>query len=469
MKKSIILFTFLMIANLAFSQLDRHWVGTLEIQGTKLRIIFHIQKAEDKYTATFDSPDQNAYGLPTEEVIFNNPIVIIKIPMIGGVFNGQMNNDNNEISGTFKQGGLSIPLSLKTEEAETSKSLRPQTPMKPYPYYSKEVIIENTKDNIQLAGTLTLPDSVGMYPIAILISGSGSQDRDETIFGHKPFLVLADYLTRNGIGVLRFDDRHYGKPPEILFNTTPMDIANDVESCIDFLKANKQLMKNSLALIGHSEGGLTASIVAARNSDLAFIVLLATPGIIGEEILYSQTKEMIGDMIEGVTEQEVEKQIKLRKDLIDVLNNEPDKQIASENLREILNRDLSISINHEVADTVKEIENTIDIFNSDMFRFFISYDPINDLRKVTCPVLSLIGEKDKQVSSKQNLPVIESILKESRNDNYMVKEIPNVNHLFQTAITGKVTEYGEIEETISTDVLLLILCWINDLRLGNSE
>lgn len=460
MKKSILLFTFLMITNLAFSQLDRQWNGASEIQGTKLRIIFHIQKVDEKYTATFDSPDQNAYGLPTEEVIFNNPGVIIKIPIIGGVFKGQMSDDNTEISGRLKQGELSIPLNLKAVDSETGSVARPQTPKKPYPYYSRELIIQNTKDNIQLAGTLTLPDSIGMYPIVVLISGSGSQDRDETIFGHKPFLVLADYLTRNGIGVLRFDDRHYRKPPELLFNTTPDDIANDVESCINFLQSHNHVLKNSIGLIGHSEGGLSASIVAARNSDLAYIVLLASSGIEGEEIIYAQTMAIF----ETLTEEEKKEQVELRRELINVLKIEPDKEIAIEMLSEILNRDLSITIQHEVADTIQEIENSIEIFNSDMFRFFISYDPVNDLRKITCPVLALIGEKDIQVSSQENLPVIESILKESGNDNYMVKEIPNVNHLFQTAITGKVTEYGEIEETISPDVLALILSWIKDLE-----
>jgi len=454
-----------MIANLAFSQLDGNWNGTLEVQGAKLKIVFHIQKTKDMYSATFDSPYQNAYGIPVEEVVLNESNVIIKIPAIGAVFNGQMNNGNNELIGTFKQGGLSTPLTLKAIEAETGKSERPQTPKKPYPYFSKDVIIENTKNNIQLAGTLTLPDSVRKFPVVILISGSGSQDRDETIFGHKPFLVLADYLTKKGIGVLRFDDRHYGKSTEMLFNTTAGDIANDVESCVNFLQSHNHVLKNSIGLIGHSEGGLSASIVSARNPNIAFTILLATPGIIGEEIVYAQLKETIG----GLTEQELEQQIKLRKDVIKVLNNEPDKQIAAEKLREILNNDLSVTLYYEAKDTIQEIDNTIEIFNCDMYRFFISYNPINDLKKIACPVLALIGEKDIQVPPNQNLPAIESALREGKSVNYMVKEIANVNHMFQTAKTGKTSEYAEIEETISPDVLSLILGWINDLRLGDRE
>lgn len=457
MKKSLIILFCLLLNNIAFSQLAGEWKGILEIQGAKLRIVFHIQKAENEYSATFDSPDQNAYGLSIEKVIFNKPDVAIKIPMIGAIYNGKMNSNNNEIIGTFEQGGLSIPLNLELIESESSKSDRPQTPKEPYPYFSKEVLIENTKDNIRLAGTLTLPDSIGKYPVAILISGSGPQDRDESIFGHKPFLVIADYLTKNGIGVLRFDDRGVGKSTGDFYSATTADFATDVKSCIQFLKTQKNVSPDKIGLIGHSEGGIIATMVAANNKDIAYIVLMAGSGISGEEIIYAQTEKMYQDL----DSHDIEKQVKLRRDLISVIKSETNKELARKNLEKILNNNLDVLSLHPIQDTVQLINNTVTVFNSDWYRFFINYNPAEDLEKINCPVLALIGEKDIQVLPEQNLPAIEEALKKGGNNNYLVKEIQNVNHLFQTANTGKVNEYGEIEETISPNVLALISDWIS--------
>ena len=455
MKKSLIILLCVLLSNIAFSQLAGEWKGTMEIQGAKLRIVFHIQKAQDKYSAKFDSPDQNAYGLSIDEVLFNKPDVAIKIPMIGAIYNGKMNGNKNEIIGTFEQGGLSIPLNLELIESESS-TVRPQTPKKPYPYFSKEVLIENITDNIQLAGTLTLPDSIGKYPVAILISGSGPQDRDETIFGHKPFLVLADYLTKNGIGVLRFDDRGVGKSTGDFYSATTTDFATDVKSCIQFLKAQNNVFPDKIGLIGHSEGGIVATMIAANNSNIAYVVSMAGSGISGEEIIYAQTEKMFQDL----DSQNIEKQVKLRRDLISVIQSENNKELARKKLEEILNNNLNVLSIQPIQDTVQLINNAVTVFNSDWYRFFINYNPSEDIEKITCPVLALIGEKDIQVLPEQNLPAIEEALKNGGNNNYLVKEIQNVNHLFQTANTGKVNEYGEIEETISPEVLALISDWI---------
>lgn len=456
MKKSLIILIFALLSQFAFCQLEGEWNGTLDIQGTKLRIVFHIEKSENQFKATFDSPDQNAFGLRVEEVLFKESEVVIKIPMIGATFNGEMNNDKNEIHGTFEQGGLSIPLNLKIVKSESSKIHRPQTPQEPYPYYSKEVFIENAIDKIKLAGTLTLPDSVGKYPVVILITGSGPQDRDETIFGHKPFLVIADHLTKKGIGVLRFDDRGVGKSTGDFYSATTADFATDVKSCILFLKKQKNVLPNSIGLIGHSEGGITATMVAANNNDLAYVVLLAGSGISGEEIIYAQTEKMFQDL----NKIDIEKQVKLRRDLISIIQSEPDKEIAAKKLKEILNNNLDVLSLQPIQDTIQLINNTISVFNGDWFRFFINYNPATDIEKITCPVLALIGEKDIQVLPEQNIPAIEEALIKGENRKYMIKEIESVNHLFQTAYSGKVSEYGEIEETISPNVLTLISDWI---------
>jgi hypothetical protein len=194
-----------------FSQISKNWKGTLDVNGMKLNLVFHIQKELDVYKGTFDSPDQNAFGLPIDEVIIADTIVSFKMSMIGAKYSGILSSDKMKMTGTFEQQGNTFPLILKVDISGENSLVRPQTPKPPYPYFSKEVIIQNFEDSIKLAGTLTLPDTIQKHPVVILISGSGPQDRDETIFGHKPFLVLADYLTRKGIGVLRFDDRGIGK------------------------------------------------------------------------------------------------------------------------------------------------------------------------------------------------------------------------------------------------------------------
>lgn len=460
MKKLFIFLFSLLFTTISYSQLDKQWNGTIEIQGIKLKIVFHIQKTDGKYTATFDSPDQNAYGLACDEVLLNESKVTIKMPVIGAVFDGQLNSTNNEISGSFKQGGQSFPLKLVITEAGDAVLFRSQTPKKPYTYFSKEVFIENRKDKIQLSGTLTLPDSAGAYPVCILISGSGPQDRDESIFGHKPFLVLSDYLTNRGIGVLRFDDRGVGKSTGDFYKATTTNFASDVESCIEFLSTQKNVLSNEIGLIGHSEGGIIATMLAGKNKNIAYVVLLAGSGIPGEEIIYAQT-EMMFQELDKIA---IEKQVKLRRDLISVIKTETNKELAGENLEKILKNNLEVLSIQPIQDTVRLIKNTVMVFNSDWFRFFINYNPANDLTKVTCPVLALIGEKDFQVLPKQNLTAIKNALQKGGNKNFLVKEIPNANHLFQTSKTGKITEYSEIEETISPDVLDLVANWIIDLK-----
>ena len=337
--------------------------------------------------------------------------------------------------------------------------IRPQTPLEPYPYYSQDIIIENIKDSIQLAGTITLPDSVGRYPVAILISGSGPHERDATHYGHKTFLVIADYLTKNGIGILRFDDRGAGNSTGNFYAATLADFTHDVESCFQYLQSHKNVLPDKIGLIGHSEGGSVAVMVAGNNKNIAFVVLMASPGISGDKIVYAQTEHFYQDL-DSVGRL---KQVNLRRQLINVLKY-LEQDIAAGALWDILveNRKL-LSMLHQ--DTLFEINNIVAYLNSDYYRSFIGYEPSIDLKKITCPVLALYAGKDKLVLPDQNISAFKNAFAEVGNYNYSLMEFPDVNHEFQTAKNGTAAEISEIEETISPDVLLFISYWIIDYGL----
>jgi len=264
------------------------WEGKLKVPGTELRIVFKISKNPDgTLTGTLDSPDQGVTGIQVEKIIFEDNTLYVEINPIGGTFEGKISNDFLTIEGNFKQAGQSLPLMMKKVN-KTIEIYRPQEPKKPYPYLEEEVFYENKEAKITLAGTLTLPSQEGLFPVVLLITGSGPQDRDEAIAGHRPFLVLADYLTRQGIAVLRVDDRGVGRSTGDFSPATSEDFASDVLAGIAYLKTRKEINPKKIGLIGHSEGGIIAPMVAVKSPDVAFIVLMAGTGLTGEEILYLQ-------------------------------------------------------------------------------------------------------------------------------------------------------------------------------------
>ena len=289
MKRVFVSVFFVLVAMIMNAQdIAGHWGGTLNIQGVKLRLVFHVSRSGDSWTTTMDSPDQGAKGIPTGKTEYADSVLTITAPALGMKFSGKWQG-TDRIQGTFVQGGLTLPLELTRVDGEVALS-RPQEPKPPYPYRVEEVTFENTKAGVTLAGTLTLPEKGEHYPVVVLISGSGPQDRDSEIVGHKPFLVLADYLTRQGVGVLRFDDRGVGKSSGDFGMATTLDFADDVEAAVNFLKNDRKV--RNIGLIGHSEGGMIAPLVASRSKDVAFIVLLAGPGLRGDRILLEQQKEM---------------------------------------------------------------------------------------------------------------------------------------------------------------------------------
>ncbi len=452
---SLLLLTFQSAAQENLNQkLTGNWSGEMEFSGSKLELIFKISFNENgELSAKMDVPAQGARDLPVSKAEVKDDSIFLHVAIIAGRFSGQIINDTT-IAGNWSQSGLNFPLTLNRTEKVTELN-RPQTPQPPFPYIEEEVRFENTKAGIQLAGTLTLPENAKDCPAVILISGSGAQDRDETIFEHKPFLVIADFLTRNGIAVLRVDDRGVGGSGGNVTSATSEDFAGDVVTALEFLKTKKEIDHSKMGLIGHNEGGLVAPIAANQTNSVAFIVMLAGPGIPGEQILYEQGR-LIG-LASGMTEEQVEQNRKTQEAIFNFIKTEKDSAKRLDRLQRTYTGGMYPMMNE---DQKKAIDLQVNAVNSTWFRYFLTYDPRPALSQLACPVLALIGEKDLQVPPQSNLPAIEKALAEGGNKNIKIMELPNLNHLFQNCEAGVVGEYAQIEETISPEVLEIISKWI---------
>ncbi len=440
------------------------WMGNLKVPGgLELRIVFNISTNPDgSVKASMDSPDQGVSGIPVETVNYKDGNLNLEVKSIRGSFEGVYKEDNETIDGEWKQAGSAFPLVLNRIE-KVPDTHKKQDPVKPYPYTEEEVAYENKEAGVRLAGTLTLPQSEGPFPAVILITGSGAQNRDEEILGHRPFLVLSDYLTRRGIAVLRVDDRGIGGSTGNFSQATTEDFAGDVLTGVEFLKSRKEIDSSRIGLIGHSEGGLIAPMVAVQSPDISFIVLMAAPGLTGEEILYLQS-----DLIAragGASNETIAKNDALMRRMFSVVKEEENNTIAEEELRNILRAEMA-NMSEQERKNLGYSEATIDSqaagLSSPWMRFFLTYDPKPALMKVKCPVLAINGEKDLQVPPEENLYAINEALKEGGNKDYTVKELPGLNHLFQTAKTGSPSEYAKIEETISPTALEIVGNWISE-------
>jgi fermentation-respiration switch protein FrsA (DUF1100 family) len=435
------------------------WQGTLTVPGGSLRIVFNFtERAEGGCTATLDSPDQGAFGIAADSVIVQDTLVRVTISSIGGELEGVRLAGTDSISGTWSQGGVQLPLVLKHTTKEVEKPKRPQEPKKPYPYKDEEVTFTNPEAGITLAGTLTLPKSGGPFPAVVLITGSGPEDRDEMVFGHRPFLVLADYLTRQGIAVLRYDDRGVGKSTGNFATATSTDFASDAKAAVAYLKTRKEIRADKIGLIGHSEGGVIAPMVAAESKDVAFIVMMAGTGVSGDQVVLEQAALIAEAM--GTSEEKVQEARAINRKAFDIIESGKDSATVASELRTLLLSAANKSAPKDTQTTEARINAQIKQVTSPWFRYFLTYDPRPALRKVRCPVLAINGEKDLQVSPKQNLPEIEAALREGGNKDFTVRELPGLNHLFQTATKGTPDEYAKIEETISPTALKLIADWI---------
>jgi pimeloyl-ACP methyl ester carboxylesterase len=408
-----------------------------------------------------DVPGQGLLGLPILNVRYGDGVATGLVAMVPfpAQIEGVLDADERRITGRFKQGPYDLEMDFALDEGYAGPALnRPQHPTPPYPYPVKDVTIEHP-DGHALAGTVTVPDGDGPFPGAVLITGSGPQDRDETILGHKPFLVIADYLTRHGIAVLRFDDRGTGGSTGSFSSATTEDLGGDVVAAMEFLKKVERVDPARVGLIGHSEGGTIAPMVASTHPEVAFIVLLAGTGVRGDDLLRMQARLVLeaagaDDELMARTRAQQEAYFKL------VLDG-ADEAALREALRPMIKDQMAaMGMEDQDSEQVQQlIEEQVRQQASPWMRFFITYDPRPALQRVTCPVLAMNGTLDLQVWHEQNLPEIEKAVRAGGGE-ISIRRYAGLNHLFQPAETGSIMEYGTIETTIDEAVLVDMTEWI---------
>lgn len=429
------------------------WQGALETSGMRFRVQLHVSHDDkNELVAALDSIDQGVNGLPATHITQKNATFHFEVPAFTGVYEGTLNAAKNSMTGLWTQSGVEQKLEFKRSD-QVLELRRPQNPTKPYPYKEEEVVFQNSKASVSLAGTLTLPRGTGPFPIALLLCGSGPHDRDESLAGHRPFLVLADHLTRQGLAVLRYDKRGIGKSTGSYDQATSEDFANDAEAAIAFLKMRKEIDPQKIGLIGHSEGGILAPMLAARSTDVHWIVLLAGPGLKGEDVLLSQS-ELIARAA-SLNESQIASSLSFDRQAYALVREEKDHAALDNKLN-----DLVKSTGMAGAMPPAALQAQFRLIGSPWFRFFLDYDPVPALQNTKCPVLALNGDKDLQVSSKDNLPVIRKALEAGGNKDFQVTELAGLNHLFQHCQSGSPTEYGAIEETMSPEALNAVSGWI---------
>ncbi len=437
----------------AWAELSGDWYGLLDAGAARLRLVFHIDTSGAKTLVVMDSIDQSATGIPVGSVRRSGMSIRMDLPSIRAAFEAVLATDKQSINGVWMQGGVNFPLVLsrKPEGVSAPAMRRPQMPVKPYPYREEDVAYENPAAHVRLAGTLTLPPGPGPFPAVLLIAGSGPLDRDETIFGHKGFLVLSDHLTRLGIAVLRVDKRGVGKSTGLYAGATTLDFASDAEAGFAFLAARPEIDAKKIGLIGHSEGGLIAPLIANRQHAVAFVVLLAAPALPGDEMVVDQASRFV--RVDGWQDERVQSNAAMLRKVTAALMTAPSPSEGSRRAQEIMRgaRDIHGLSDEAIAAMIRQWSTT-------WFRFFLSYDPMPALRSLKAPVLAITGSNDLQVAPSKNLPPLREAL--ARNQDAEISELPRLNHLFQTADTGAIREYGQIEETFAPSALALISKWI---------
>lgn len=452
----------------AESKLVGVWQGTLEAGPMKLRIVFDIKHEGGKLVGTLDSPDQHAFGIPISQIVMDGSAVTIESQAVQGSFSGTLSADAAQVDGKWSQMGQSFPLLMQRGE-KIQPARRPQEPVAPLPYDAEEVAYQSTKD-VRLAGTLTRPRAKGPFPAVLLMTGSGPQDRDETLMGHKPFLVLADHLTRQGFAVLRVDDRGVGGSTGSVVNSTLQDFADDVLAGVKFLRSRADI--GQIGLIGHSEGGIVASLAANASKDVAAVVLIASPGVRVDELLIQQMHKI--GAASGLSEQMLAFSESFQRDIYSVLRATPDANEAAAKVGALWTKRKPEIQRMPATDQahLPAFEATLEaqskMVGTRWFRDLLDHDPAIALRQLRAPVLAIFGELDMQVPVERNLSALEKALQDAQNRDVTIKTLPGLNHLMQTARTGLPAEYATIDETFAPAALEAISTWLQ-ARLPNRE
>lgn len=458
MKKKRLMSLLLILIPLLTSAQDLRgaWKGLLEVGPAKLNIVFHIH---DDNNVTMDSPDQGAMELPTKVVCMQEDSISVTMPRLGAQYAGKLVGE--EINGTFSQMGHSFPLILKRGEIKMN---RPQTPQPPFEYTTQEVVFHNKGIDAKtglpteggeawLGGTLTYPKGfkTGM-PVILMVTGSGQQNRDEELMGHKPFLVIADYLARHGIATLRYDDRGVGKSTGNMAMITLQSNMLDAEAGIDYLKSTKKFGK--IGVLGHSEGGIISYMLAARGK-ADFVVSLAGPVLPGDSVLLMQNRDVLTTA--GLDKDNVEKYATALSRVFKYRMSEQKMKFSDkpESLVPMLTMDIAL-----LPELRKNLIKTVKMVDSPWLVSYLKYDPATDIRKINSPVMLIIGDNDKQVNATANIQAAENILPKAVKAKSLLKAYPTLNHLFQPSETGSPGEYAKIETTISEEVLDDITSWI---------
>ncbi|MBE9601878.1 S9 family peptidase [Pedobacter sp. MC2016-24] len=432
------------------------WNGTIKTESFQLGFSFQIEKKSESYISRMDIPKQGVKGIAIKKTTFEDSTLRFDASDLGILYEGIFKG--NKIIGKFVQGGKSYDMDLS--RGALLEQRRSQEPIKPYRGFSQDVFFRNEKDSITLAGTLSLPSKNGNFPVVILISGSGPQNRDGEIMGHKPFLVIADYLVQNGIGVLRFDDRGVFKSEGNFLTATTNDFATDVVAAIAYLKTNAGVDKNRIGLVGHSEGGIIASLIAANSKDINLVILLASSGLSGDQLLLLQKRKMMEAV--AINANDIRKSTDFIEGAYRIIKASSTSEVAKAKLSEYMAlvwNDIpsfekgTMSMQEYSSFFVKQL-------TGKWLYSFIKLDPSIALKKIKCPVLAINGGNDLQVPPKENLKAIKDALTIAKNRNFNILEIPHLNHLFQESVTGLPDEYGTIDQTFSPIVLNELKLWI---------
>lgn len=428
------------------------WSGSLDAGGAELRIVFHIKEEDEGLTATMDSPDQGVTGIPVSDVTVAGDSVALAVARIGGTYEGTLASSEATIKGTWTQGGQSFAVTLTpAEESDTNPPPRPQHPEPPFPYVEEAVTFQNESAGITLAGSLTYPESEDPHPAVVLLSGSGPQRRDSEVANHKLFLVLADHLTRQGVAVLRYDERGVGDSDGTFSDATSEDFASDAAAAVRFLHEHPAVDCEKVGLLGMSEGGLVAPMVHTQREPVSFLVLMAGPAVPGHEILVEQSSQIAA--AQGTLPSTVDSVRQMQRRLIEVVRTESDSATIAERLRPMLEKQ---GANDE------NIDLQLAQMTGPWFRFFVKHDPAPVLRRVDVPVLALYGSKDLQVPPDQNAEPMRSALTAAPTDDVTVRVLDGLNHLFQPAETGLPTQYAQIDTTLASKALETVSEWIGE-------